>query len=81
MCVCVCVSYPAPQYILYVLVVTIPDTPDSRRRKNSPPVSMSCVDVLRPGYSQPKHPFRSDRLSSLGGRLGISRAGRLHRHR
>ena len=77
MCVCVCVSRIVRHGVfLYVLVVIISDTLDLRRWKNSP-----CADVLRPGYSQPKHPFRSDRLSSLGGRLGISRAGRLHRHR
>ena len=79
MCVCVCVSLVscATVHFLYVLVELITRHP----RLAALEELTSCVDVLRPGYSQPKHPFRSDRLSSLGGRLGISRAGRLHRHR
>ena len=66
-----CVSYPAPQYILYVLAVIIPDTLDSRRWKNSPPVSMPCVDVLRPGRKALMWSPRSSTISRSGVRKDL----------
>ena len=80
MCVCVCVCESRivrHGVFLYVLMELNTRHP----RLAALEELTSCVDVFRPGYSQPKHSFRSDRLSSLGGRLGISRAGRLHRQR
>ena len=108
-----CVSYPAPQYILYVLAVIIPDTLEtlahpfvghgrgqlqlhhlasqqaqgpvvmpcrrraagqgdsSRRWKNSPPVSMPCVDVLRPGRKALMWSPRSSTISRSGVRKDL----------
>ena len=63
-CVCVCVCLLS-RATVHSLCVSSNNT--RHPRLSALEELTSCVDVLRLGYSQPQHPFGSDRLSSLGG--------------